>query len=240
MTSGYNLQGLIRKNTINALTQFERMGLYSENISNWETNAYKGTRFEEILCENGYTKCVKRTDHAQGSIQVTKRELDIALDGAGFIPITSQSGEIYYTRDGSFCLGKNGVIMTQSGDIVGTGIYISADSVKTKIERNGDVYTYKELSGEPEYKGTIPVVIFQNPEGLEEIGDNKYIKTENAGEEQLVVDHRKISQYSIERSNIDIFDTVNQIMRVNASLLASTTLMGAIDQMYEKAINIKD
>lgn len=240
MTSGYNLQGLIRKNTINALTQFERMGVYSENISNWATNAYKGTRFEEILCENGYTKGVTRTDHTQGSIQVTKRELDVALDGAGFIPITSQSGEIYYTRDGSFCLGKDGILMTQSGDIVGTGIYINADSVKTKIEKNGDVYTYKELTGEPEYKGTIPVVIFQNPEGLKEIGDNKYTKTEDAGEEQLVVDHRKISQYSIERSNIDIFDTVNQVMRVNASLLASTTLMGAIDQMYEKAINIKD
>lgn len=240
MTSGYTLQGLIRKNTINALTQFEKMGMYSENMANWSTNAYKTTRFEEIMTESGYTKGVVRTDHSQGGIQITKRELDVALNGAGFIPITSQSGEIYYTRDGSFCLGKDGILMTQSGDIVGSGIYINADSVKTRIDKNGDVYTYKELSGEPEYKGTIPVVVFQNPEGLKEIGDNKYIKTETAGEEQIDVDHTKISQYSIERSNLDMFDTVNQVMRVNASLLASTSLMGAIDQMYEKAINIKD
>lgn len=240
MPSGYNLQGLIRKNTINALTQFERMGFYSENISNWSTNAYKATRFEEILGENGYANGVIRTDHSQGSVQVTKRDLDIALNGPGFIPITSQTGEVYYTRDGALCLGKDGILMTQSGDIVGSGIYIGADSIKTQIDKNGDVYTYKDLSEEPEYKGNIPVVIFQNPEGLKEVGDNKYVKTEISGEEQLVVDHSKISQYSIERSNVDMFDQVNQVMRVNASLLAATTLVGAINDMYDKAINIKD
>lgn len=240
MPSGYNLQGIIRKNTINALTQFERMGFYSENISNWSTNAYKATRFEEILGANGYANGVIRTDHTQGSIQVTKRDLDVALNGPGFIPVTSKSGEIYYTRDGAFCLGKDGILMTQSGDIVGGGIYIGADSVKTRIDKNGDVYTYKELSGEPEFKGNIPVVMFQNPEGLKEVGDNKYIKTDIAGEEHLVVDHTRINQYSVERSNVDMFDQVHQVMRVNASLLASTTLMGAVDDMYEKAINIRE
>lgn len=240
MPSGYNLQGIIRRNTINALTQFERMGFYSENISNWSTNAYKASRFEEILGENGFAKGVIRTDHTQGSVQVTKRELDIALNGPGFIPITSQTGEIYYTRDGSFALGKDGILVTRSGDIVGSGIYIGADSVKTRIDKNGDVYTYKDLSKEPEYKGNIPLVAFQNPEGLKEVGDNKYIKTEISGEEHLVVDHSRISQYSIERSNVDLFDHVNQVMRVNASLLASTTLMSAVDDMYEKAINIKE
>lgn len=240
MPSGYNLQGIIRRNTVNALTQFERMGFYSENISNWSTNAYKASRFEEILGENGYANGVVRTDHSQGSIQVTKRELDIALDGPGFIPITSPTGEIYYTRDGAFCLGKDGILMTQGGDIVGSGIKIGGDVVKTKIDKNGDVYTYKDLSKEPEYKGTIPVVTFDNPEGLKEIGDNKYIKTEISGEEKLVVDHSRIAQYSVERSNVDLFDHVNQVMRVNASLLASTTLMTAVDDMYEKAINIRE
>ena len=53
-----------------------------------------------------------------------------------------------------------------------------------------------------------------------------------------MTDHNRICQYKLERSNVDVFSHVTDIMRVNASLLASTTLMGAIDQMYEKAINI--
>ena len=240
MPSGYNLQGIIRRNTVNALTQFERMGYYSENISNWSTNAYKVSRFEEILGENGYAKGVVRTDHTQGSIQVTKRDLDVAINGAGFIPITSQTGEIYYTRDGSFALGKNGILMTRTGDMVGSGITISPDYEKVQINKNGDVYAYRDLSKEPELIGNIPLVTFQNPEGLKEVGDNKYVKTEISGEEQLVIDHTRINQYSIERSNVDLFDQVNQVMRVNASLLASTTLMGAVDSMYDKAINIRE
>ena len=130
--------------------------------------------------------------------------------------------------------------MTQTGEIVGSGIQIGADSVKVEIRKNGDVYTYTDLSKEPDYKGNIPVVIFQNPEGLKEVGGNKYTKTEISGDEQLIVDHSRMKQYSIERSNVDLFDHVNQVMRVNASLLASTTLMGAVDSMYEKAINIRD
>ena len=92
----------------------------------------------------------------------------------------------------------------------------------------------------PNFQGTIPIVIFQNPEGLKEVGNNRWQKTENSGDETLVSEHNRIQQYKLERSNVDIFAHINDVMRVNASLLASTTLMSAIDQMYEKAINIKD
>ena len=136
MTSGYNLQGLIRRNTINALTQFDKMGYYSENIANWSTNGYKAVRFEEILGEKGYSKAVIRTDHRNGSIQVTQAPLDVAINGPGFIPVTSEGGEIYYTRDGSFSLGKDGILMNSNNDIVGAGIQIPADSIKVEIRDN--------------------------------------------------------------------------------------------------------
>ena len=171
---------------------------------------------------------------------MTQAPLDVAINGPGFIPVTSEGGEIYYTRDGSFSLGKDGILMNSNNDIVGAGIQIPADSIKVEIRDNGDVYTYKKLPGDGEFQGTIPLVIFQNPEGLKEAGNNRWEKTENSGEETLVTDHSRICQYKLERSNVDIFSHVNDIMRVNSSLLASTTLMSAIDQMYEKAINIKD
>ena len=190
--------------------------------------------------ENGYAKAVIRTNHSNGAIQVTKAPLDVAIDGPGFIPVTSQSGEIYYTRDGSFSLGKDGILMNSNKDIIGAGIKIPAESIKVEIRGNGDVYTYNKIPSEGEFQGTIPLVIFQNPEGLKEVGGNRWQKTENSGEETLVADHNRICQYKLERSNVDIFSHVNDIMRVNTSLLASTTLMSAIDQMYEKAINIKD
>ena len=56
----------------------------------------------------------------------------------------------------------------------------------------------------------------------------------------LIQDHKRIAQYGIERSNVDIFATVDEIMRLNTSLLASTTLMKAVGDMYDKAINIRE
>lgn len=238
MYSGYNLQGIIRRNTINTLHQFEKFGYYAQNVGNMNTHGYKQVRFDDVLNEQGYVTGAPRTNHAQGSYQITQNPLDIAIKGAGYIPVTSAGGEIYYTRDGSFTLNEEGYIMTTVGDIVAGGIKIDATSVKTEIRPNGEVYTYKDLAGEGEYCGTIPLVQFPNPEGLKDVGKNRYATTEKCGEPVLIQDHNRIAQYGIERSNVDIFAQVNDIMRLNTSLLASTTLMQTVGDMYDKAINI--
>lgn len=230
----------MRRSTINTLHQFEKFGYYSQNIANANTHGYKSVRFDDVLDEQGYVSGAIRTNHGQGSFQLTQNPLDIGLKGPGYIPVTSVGGEIYYTRDGSFTLNKDGYLITTSGDLVGGGIRIDATSVKTEIRPNGEVYTYKDPSDEGQYCGTIPLVQFANPEGLEEVGKNRYRATENSGEIVLVESHDRIAQYGIERSNVDIFASVDEIMRLNTSLLASTSLMKAVSDMYDKAINIRD
>ncbi len=234
-----NLQGIIRRTTVNSLSQFEKMGYYSENFGNTNTNSYKAVRFDDVLNENGYIEGVARKNFSQGDLRRTKDPLNVALDGAGFIPVTNKKGEILYTRDGTFTQDKEGTIVTYSGDIVGGGIKLDATYAKLEIKKNGEVYTYKTLTDKPEYKGTIPVVAFANPQGLEEVGGNNYKKTEDSGEAELVKDHQKIAQYNVEMSNVDLFEEVNDIMRLNASLLATTSLMSVIDDMYNKAVNLR-
>ncbi len=233
------LQGIIRRTTVNSLTQFEKMGYYSENFGNTNTNSYKSVKFDDVLNENGYVGGVERRNFSQGELKRTKNPLDIALDGAGFVPVTNKNGEILYTRDGSFTQDKEGTIVTYGGDIVGGGIKLDVNYAKIEIKKNGQVYTYKTLTDKPECKGTIPVVTFANPQGLEEAGANNYKKTEASGEAELVKDHQKIAQYHVEMSNVDLFEEVNDIMRLNASLLATTSLMSVIDEMYKQAISLR-
>ena len=235
----HSLQGMIRKQSVNALTQFEKLGYNSQNFSNLNTNAYKSVSFEEILHENGYSETVVRRNHKEGSFRITQNPLDVAIKGSGYIPVTNRSGEIYYTRDGQFTLDKAGMLVTTQGDIVGAGIKISADNVKIEIKPDGKVYTYKKLEDPPDLVGEIPVVIFDNPEGLKEIGGNKYETTEQSGAPILEKRHSKIAQHGVERSNVDVFEQVNEILRINAQLLAQTSLITAIDKMYEKAINLR-
>ena len=89
-------------------------------------------------------------------------------------------------------------------------------------------------------KANIPLVQFDNPEGLEQGGLNKLVPTEDSGEARLVKEHSYIAQFNLENSNVNIFDNVGTMLRLNASMLASTRLMKVVDDMYNKSINIRE
>ena len=229
----YNLQGIVRKTTTNLAVEFDRLSYAAQNVANANTAGYKSVRFEDVIDADGSVHGIERTDTKVGEFLQTNRPLDVAIMGAGYIPVTTPEGEIRYTRDGTFTVNKDGMLITKTGDLVGSGIYIDGAAVKTEIRSNGDVYTYKDLLKEPEYTGTIPVVQFQNPEALKDVGANEFVATEGAGKMKLVEDHDYIKQYGVEQSNIDMISEVYMISRINASILASSSLMRSISSMYD-------
>ena len=128
----YNLQAIISKGTNNALIQFDKFGQIANNLSNFQTTGYKDVSFEQILREDGYLTGAVRTNYTQGSIRITSNPYDVAIDGAGYIPVVSPQGEIQYTRDGAFRQGKDGYLTTRDGWIVGEGIQIPSNCFKFK------------------------------------------------------------------------------------------------------------
>jgi len=229
----YNLQGIVRKATLNLTTEFDRLAYATQNVANANTPGYKAVRFEDIIDADCSVHGVERTDTKVGEFLQTNQPLDVALQGAGYFPVTTLEGEIRYTRDGTFTVNKDGFLVTKTGDLVGSGIYIDGASVKTEIRPNGDVYTYQDLLKEPDYVGTIPVVQFQNPEALKDVGANEFVATENAGKMKLIEDHNYIKQYGVEQSNINMIAEIYNISRMNASIIASSSLMKSINQMYQ-------
>lgn len=231
-------QGLIRRGIVNTVNQFDRLGYVSNNISNYNTTAYKSVRFEQMLDENGYLDGCVRTDYQPGSVRRTDSPYDIALKGPGFIPVTSKTGDVVYTREGSFKLNKDGYLITNDNYLVGDGIKIPANYYALKIKPNGDVAVILQ-NGDTENKiGKIPLVIFQNTEGLKSLDNNKYSATSDSGEPILLKKHNYIAQGGLEQANINIYNQVNDVLRLNASMLASFKLMKAVDTLYNKAINM--
>lgn len=236
----YNLQAIIRKGSNNSISQFERLGYVGNNFANFSTNGYKNIRFEQIMDENGYVSGVERSDQTQGLLRLTGNPYDVALTGPGFIPVTSPNGEIAYTRDGSFKIGKEGYLMTNDNWIVGEGIKIPSNCYKFEIKENGKVVCYDAVGSKPKDLGTIPVVQFDSPEGLKQGAYNKVWQSENSGEPKLVKEHKFIKQKALESSNTNIYAAVNDMLRLNASMLASMRVMKVADDMYNKSINIRE
>lgn len=235
----YSLQGIVRKSMNNTTTQFDKLGYIANNLANYSTTGYKSVRFEQMLQEDGYLTGAIRTDYSQGSMQITSNPYDIAIQGPGFIPVTSPTGETAYTRDGSLKKGKDGYLMTNDDWLVGEGIQIPVNCYKFTIKPNGDVVSYDSTDSPERLLGKISLVQFKNPEALDQTGNNKLKPTDDSGDPILIKDHKYIAQNGLELSNTNVYDSVSDMLRLNASMLASMRMMKVVDDMYNKAINIR-
>ena len=236
----YNMQAVIRKNINNSTMQFERLGHISNNITNYNTIGYKTVHFEQLLREDGYIDGAIRTNTKAGAIRISGNPYDIAIDGVGYIPVVSPDGEVQYTRDGALTRGEGGYLVTSDGWMVGDGIKIPANSYKFEIKPNGDVINYDNAGSLPEKIGTIPIVQFDSPEELEQGHNNKMIATETSGAPVIIKSNQNIRQNATEVSTTNVYDELNDLMRVNTSMIASMNLMRIADDMYNKAINIRE
>lgn len=235
-----NLQGIIRRSTSNALNQWEKLGYVANNLSNMSTKGYKGVSFEQLVTEDGYLTGEVRTDYQQGSLTVTSNPYDVAIDGAGYIPVFNGKGEVAYTRDGAFKQGKDGFLVTSDNWIVGNGIKIPSTSYRFEIKPNGEVYSFEKGEHKGKKLGVIPLVNFDNPGGLELCDNNKLRPTDESGEARLIKNHDRLVQNQLENSNVSVFGSVTDMLRLNASMLASTKMMKVVDDMYNKSINIRE
>jgi flagellar basal-body rod protein FlgF len=105
-----------------------------------------------------------------GPITQTGATFDVALQGPGYFSVQTKSG-IMYTRDGSFQINADGILVTGSGDPVSGGggnISIPKDAREVKIDRNGKVST------EQGQVGQIDVTEFTDPQILKQAGNGMY------------------------------------------------------------------
>lgn len=233
------IQGSIEKLLINSTAMFETLGYLSTNVANLNTNGYKSQNFETYLNVDGSIGGILRTDYSNGVLIKTGKDLNIGIDGSGFIPVTDKNGSIAYTRDGSLAVNSEGYLVSADNMLIGSGIKIPANYEKLKIKTDGTVTVLKTKSGTFENLGKIPLVFFNNPEGLKKLEGNTVIPTEKSGEPTLLTESVNIKQGMLEKSNTDLYTYVNESLKLNGSLIACTRLVKVFDTLYRESINLR-
>ena len=110
--------GLFQPSTLGMMGQSKALSNISSNIANVSTGGYKATdtRFQTLISKTldkqsdlgGIKPIETPLIDKQGLVNATSRDLDLAIIGDGFFavsPTLAVSGEILYTRDGSFQIG---------------------------------------------------------------------------------------------------------------------------------------
>ena len=109
----------------------EQQATTSHNLANSTTTGFRAQldsfRAVPVISEGLPTRAyvvdaTVGTDFSTGSMQITGRELDVAVQGKGWLVVQAEDGTEKLTRHGSLKVSENGVLQTQSGlNVVGDG-----------------------------------------------------------------------------------------------------------------------
>lgn len=149
------------------------------------------------------------SDFRAGAIQQTGRDLDVAIQGDGWIAVERADGSEGYTRHGSLKVNENGVLQTQDGlNVLGDGgpITIPPDAIVT-IAKDGTLSTVSQgaTPGAPITLGRIKLV---NPptESLAR-GDDGLFSTKDGNPADADAGVTLIGG-ALESSNVNVVDSM--------------------------------
>ncbi|TXH99759.1 MAG: flagellar basal-body rod protein FlgG [Pseudorhodobacter sp.] len=180
---------------------------------------------------------------AQGTLSATGGDLDVAIEGQGYLEVTMPSGGSAYTRDGALKRTGDGLIVTSDGHPVAPGITIPADARSVSINANGEVYAYFDGQVEPQQLGQLNLVGFTNEKGLEAIGSNLFLESPasgpplvgTAGEDGLGM----LRQGYLEESSVDAVREVTELIKAQRGYELNAKVITAADQMLSATTQVR-
>ncbi len=180
---------------------------------------------------------------AQGSLTATGGDLDVAIEGPGYLEVTMPSGASGYTRDGSLKRSPDGQIVTSDGYPVAPGITIPSDASGLAINAAGEVYAYFNDRVEPELLGQLTLTGFTNEKGLEAIGSNLFLETAasgpplvgNPGTDGLGT----LRQGYLEESSVDPVKEVTELIKAQRGYELNAKVITAADQMLAATTQVR-
>ncbi|BCY17925.1 flagellar basal body rod protein FlgG [Leptolinea sp. HRD-7] len=243
----YSFGGLYRLASNGMLARQLNMDNISDNLANIHTPGYKPNRinFQELLNDenaiSGTFSASSQLGTAQGSLIITGNSMDWAIEGDGFFGIKLPDGTLGYTRDGTFSLDNAGNIVNSNGyklDWTGT---IPADADTATVETNGTVKA--RVNGVWSEVGTVKLTIFNNPTGLDSIGENIYKETPNSGTAKPGEPgsdlYGRIRANTIESSAVNYSEEITHLIRTQRGFQAAARALTTTDTMVSQAIRMR-
>ena len=199
----------------------------------------------------------------QGSLQTTGRDTDLAIDGDGFFTVLVGPNQKGYTRDGSFSFDMDGHLVTAEGykvlgendapikipkDMVVNGVTkkvvsfnISQDGSISYLLDDGTKMPEKDAQGNivAGTQQTLQISVFQNDEGLEQLGGNIYGETANSGQPIANPVFGIVTQGAIEMSNVDLSEEFTEMIVTTRAFQAASKVITTSDELLQEIVNLK-
>jgi flagellar basal-body rod protein FlgG len=180
---------------------------------------------------------------SQGALSATGGDLDVAIEGNGYLEVTLPSGQLAYTRDGGLKRTGEGLIVTSDGHPVAPEITIPEDARRISINANGEVYAYFAETVEAELLGQFTLAGFTNAKGLEAIGSNLFVETEASGPPVQSTPGLDglgtLRQGYLEDSSVDAVKEITDLIEAQRGYELNSKVISAADQMLGATAQVR-
>ncbi|WP_312651466.1 flagellar hook-basal body complex protein [Proteiniclasticum sp.] len=204
-----------------------------------------------------------------GALQPTNRDLDLAIEGNGFFMVSQDGDDMrFYTRDGAFYRDYEGNLVNAGGyrvmgyaaDNAGAVTVGEANlttlSIPNKKDFGAGIVDLQTFAidgsgiikgvysdGSSHTLGQLALSKFDNPEGLEKVGNNNYRASNNSGAPQTLVANTNgygiVRQGVLEMSNVDLANEFTELIVTSRSYQANSRTITTSDEMLQELINLK-
>jgi flagellar basal-body rod protein FlgG len=241
--------------------QQTRMAVTANNLANVNTTGFKRGRvaFEDLLYQNlrqvgadaaqdtqlpsglavgtGVRVVATEKTYTQGNLQVTNNALDVAINGRGFFQVALPDGTNAYTRDGSFKINAQGEMVTSGGYRIQPAVSIPDGAQSVSIGTDGAVSV--QLAGQPAPSqiGSLQVVDFVNPAGLQARGENLLLESAASGPPQAGTPGLNglgaLQQGALEASNVNVVEELVAMIETQRAYEMNSKAISTADKMLE-------
>ncbi|RYF74907.1 MAG: flagellar basal-body rod protein FlgG [Comamonadaceae bacterium] len=242
--------------------QQTQLDVIANNLANSSTTSFKRASavFQDLMYQNlrqvgansteqsqlptglqiglGVRTVATSRSFAQGSLQQTNNQLDVAIKGNGFFQVTMPDGTTGYTRDGAFQVDAQGRMVTSSGLPIATGITVPPNATNVSIANDGTVSATVAGTTAPQTIGTIALANFVNPAGLEPRGENLYAETAASGQPNGGTAGTNgigtLMQGYLETSNVNVVQELVSMIQTQRAYEMNSKAIQTSDQMLQK------
>jgi flagellar basal-body rod protein FlgF len=197
----------------------------ANNLANASTTGYRAQltafRAAEVFGEGAATRAfvvdsTPSADFRSGTIQHTGRDLDVAIEGTGWIAVQTADGSEAYTRNGSLQINVNGLLQTRNGlTIMGDGgpIAIPADT-RITVAADGTVSTVPNGNQAAQVTPIGRIKLVNPPEAQLVRGDDGLFRVP-PGVPVEVDPKVKLQGGALEGSNVNVVDAMVSMISIS-------------------------
>ncbi len=231
--------------------QQQRLDALSNDVANVNTTGYKRVRMsfrdlvyaspglgagEGVTVGAGAAVEIAGRSFGQGSLRITQRSLDLAVQGPGFLKVRQADGTTALTRDGSLTLNPDGELMTAGGLLLEPRVALpkGTGANDVAIGEDGQITTK-----DGRRLGKVEVVTVRSPGGLAALADNLFVATPASGPLVAASKETVLTQGALEGSNVDLADAMVDMLDAQRSFSMASRAIQTQDQILAIANEVK-